>query len=480
MKCPNCGYFIQQGVVCPNCGVDAFVFKRTRNTSIRLYNKGLEQAKVRDLTGAAKSLEQSILFDKNNYIARNLLGLVYHEKGQIADALKQWIVSASIERKNNPASRYMDILQKDGRKMEKKNDAVQFYNQAISYLQQGSDDLALIQLKRALEYNDNFVEACNLMTLCCLQEKNFDRASYFVQKALKIDQYNPLALHYARELDIATNKKSFKNNADSNTVKRTDATPPAPTYRKQIRQNSFKNEVIAFLIGGISVAIVLLSLVMPALSEEKDKTIDELRTKVSSATANGNITPEELAELRKRAETLEEENEKYKAEAARQQNAALLQEASSLSENENIVEAAAKIILIDSSQFSEEELATLNTLKGSVLPQAASNLYTQGRNEFNDGNIDAAKETLENCLKYASSEDVSSADFIDDSFYYLGQIAEQKGDVATAKQYYQRILDEHPESNHVANAQNAIEQINAAQAAQAEPQPEQNTEQNNE
>ena len=38
--------------------------RKTRNTSIRLYNKGLEQAKSRDLTGAIKSLEQSILFDK--------------------------------------------------------------------------------------------------------------------------------------------------------------------------------------------------------------------------------------------------------------------------------------------------------------------------------------------------------------------------------------------------------------------------------
>ncbi len=27
MKCPNCGYFIRQGVVCPNCGVDAFIFR---------------------------------------------------------------------------------------------------------------------------------------------------------------------------------------------------------------------------------------------------------------------------------------------------------------------------------------------------------------------------------------------------------------------------------------------------------------------
>ena len=74
----------------------------------------------------------------------------------------------------------------------------------------------------------------------------------------------------------------------------------------------------------------------------------------------------------------------------------------------------------------------------------------------NEEKYDAAKENLENCLKYASSED-----FIDDTFYYLGQIAQEKNDVATAQLYYQRILDEYPDSNHAANAQNALEQLNS-------------------
>ena len=51
---------------------------------------------------------------------------------------------------------------------------------------------------------------------------------------------------------------------------------------------------------------------MPALSEQKDKTIDDLRSKVSSATANGNITPEELTELRERAEKLEKKMKNIK------------------------------------------------------------------------------------------------------------------------------------------------------------------------
>ena len=308
------------------------------------------------------------------------------------------------------------------------------------------------------------------MTLCCLQEKNFDRASYFVQKALKIDQYNPLALRYARELNIATEeKKAVKNNTvDTTTVKRTDATPSVPTYRRQTRQNNLKNEIIAFFIGGVSIAIVLLSLVMPALSEEKDKIIDDLRSKVSSASTN--ITPEELVELRQRTEALEQENEKYKSEALKQQNVTLLQEATALAEQDNVIDAANKIVLIDSSSFSEQEKAELNTLKINVLPQAASNLYTQGRNEFLNKNYDTAKEHLENCLKYAYSED-----FIDDTFYYLGQIAQEKNDMDTAKQYYQRILNEHPDSNQSANAQNALEQINTvAPEQQSEQQPDEN------
>ena len=88
MKCPNCGSNVPSGCHCPVCGVDTFVFKKARNASIRLYNAALQSAKEQDLSGAATLLEQSLIFDKNHYQARNLLGLIYLETGRIADALK--------------------------------------------------------------------------------------------------------------------------------------------------------------------------------------------------------------------------------------------------------------------------------------------------------------------------------------------------------------------------------------------------------
>ncbi len=57
-------------------------------------------------------------------------------------------------------------------------------------------------------------------------------------------------------------------------------------------------------------------------------------------------------------------------------------------------------------------------------------------------------------------------------------IAQEKNDVTAAIEYYQRIIEKYPDSNNVANAQNALEQLNATATPETEPQPEENTEQN--
>ncbi|MBR2062316.1 MAG: hypothetical protein IJ969_03275, partial [Anaerotignum sp.] len=187
MKCPNCGFEFFEGCHCPDCGVDVYVFRKTRSASIRLYNDALKLAEERDLSGAAANLEQSLIFDKNNIPARNLLGLIYCEMGRIGDALKHWIISSSMQAEGNAAVGYIDYLQKNAREMEKCNDAIRMYNQAIHYLKQGSDDLAVIQLKKSIDNNPDFLDAYNLMTLCCIEDKNAKRAQHFNEIVLKRD-----------------------------------------------------------------------------------------------------------------------------------------------------------------------------------------------------------------------------------------------------------------------------------------------------
>ena len=64
----------------------------------------------RDLTGAAESLKTSVMIHKNNIEARNLLGLVYCEMGEVVEALSQWVISKNLQPDNNPAGSYICLL----------------------------------------------------------------------------------------------------------------------------------------------------------------------------------------------------------------------------------------------------------------------------------------------------------------------------------------------------------------------------------
>ena len=48
------------------------------------YNDGLKKAQIRDLSGAIVSLKRSLQFNRENITARNLLGLVYYGRGEVA------------------------------------------------------------------------------------------------------------------------------------------------------------------------------------------------------------------------------------------------------------------------------------------------------------------------------------------------------------------------------------------------------------
>lgn len=84
MNCPRCNAkvaFVKDQ--CDNCGQSLKNYRRIVSTSNILYNKGLEQAKVRDLSGAIRSLRQSLEFNKLNTNARNLLGVIYLRKARL-------------------------------------------------------------------------------------------------------------------------------------------------------------------------------------------------------------------------------------------------------------------------------------------------------------------------------------------------------------------------------------------------------------
>ena len=153
MRCYKCGSVLSEAGFCTGCGSDVTIYKKIIKMSNTYYNMGLEKAKVRDLSGAADILRRSVRMDKKNIQARNLLGLVYYEMGEVVEALSQWVISKNIQPEKNAADEYIKDIQSNPTKLETMNMTIKKYNTALGYANENSDDLAIIQLKKVISLN---------------------------------------------------------------------------------------------------------------------------------------------------------------------------------------------------------------------------------------------------------------------------------------------------------------------------------------
>ena len=154
MKCYVCNSQLDNNSdYCLKCGADVSVYRIVVRTSNTYYNQGLEKAKVRDLTGAVDSLRTSLCINKNNIKARNLLGLVYFEMGEVVMALSEWVISKNLKPDRNVAEVYIKKVQDDPNKLELMNQAIKRFNISLRYAKEGAADMAVIQLKKVVTMN---------------------------------------------------------------------------------------------------------------------------------------------------------------------------------------------------------------------------------------------------------------------------------------------------------------------------------------
>ena len=201
MRCYRCGSVLSDSNLCNGCGADVKIYKRIIKLSNTYYNMGLEKARIRDLSGAADILRRSVRMDKKNIQARNLLGLVYYEMGEVVEALSQWVISKNIQPEKNIADDYIREVQSNPTKLESMNTTIKKYNTALSYAKEDSDDLAIIQLKKVVSLNPRLVKAYQLLALLYMKRDEYGKAKKYLTKTLAIDTKNTLSMKYMGDIE---------------------------------------------------------------------------------------------------------------------------------------------------------------------------------------------------------------------------------------------------------------------------------------
>lgn len=101
----------------------------------------------------------------------------------------------------------MELVQSNPTKLDLKNQAIKKYNIALEAANQGSYDLAVIQLKKVMSLNPNFLRAAHLLSLLYIQTGDYERARRLLKKVSKIDVSNTVTLRYFAEINAGISEE---------------------------------------------------------------------------------------------------------------------------------------------------------------------------------------------------------------------------------------------------------------------------------
>lgn len=279
------------------------------------YNLGLDKAGQRDLSGAAAALKKCLQFNKAHTDARNLLGLIYNETGEVAAALTQWIISLNFQEEDNLAEEYLRKVHAARGYLEVADQAAKKYNQALIYAQNENADLAVLLLMRILSEFPKYVKAETLLALLYIQHEDYTKAGRCLYQALKVDKYNTRAQRYMAIVKENTGraeieKRKLKNAFSHRQMQDDDIIIP-PSYKENTGWQTILNILAGLAMG----AAVIFFLVMPAskealnarhnqemqkvLSQVNDKSlqIDELDRQIAAAKQAQDAAEDSLAAL---------------------------------------------------------------------------------------------------------------------------------------------------------------------------------------
>ena len=370
MNCMNCGAFLVDKDLdyCPKCGCNVLIQKKVDYLSRKCYNEGLEKASVRDLSGAISCLKQSLMYNKHNIQARNLLGLVYFETGEVVAALSEWVISKNLQPSRNLASEYINKLQANSKKLEAINETIRKYNDALNLCREGHEDMAAIRLKKILTQNPKLIKGYHLLALVQIKEGEYNKARRTLRKAAKIDKTNTTTLRFLSEIDEQTgvstrldrqNKRSKKqvDSSESDMVIRT------PQYKEKSRVSLFFTLIAGFAAGLLAFYLLAVPAIRQGIYREANQQIVKYSDAVSS---QGAELTKAQSQAQESGDTVEAASKQIEEEKKKSSSYEALIEAYAALQQQNMDEAALKIQNVYADLLSADLKGIYNTICNST------------------------------------------------------------------------------------------------------------------
>ena len=426
------------------------------------YNDGLRKAQIRDLSGAILSLRQSLRYNKGNIAARNLLGLVYYGRGEVAEALVEWIISKNLRPRDNIANEYVQKVQDASRQLNSMDHAIQVYNQCLQLCRQGGIDMATLKLRQIIGSHPTFVKAYQLLALIYIQNGQYAKAKSLLRTAGRLDTTNAITLRYEHEVELhrgkmptKADKKKEKRRKNSVEYKDGNETIIQPAYHV-VRTIAAKFTIMNIVIGGLIGAMLVWYLIVPAVnqskSEKTNKQIIEYSEQINAMDAQISAMTRTLDNYR----------------AAGSDSEAAAQTAASTSDSyENLMAASTQY---NSGSYTDDVIAdtllnvnrdllgsagqtAYDELTGNIYPSACEIKYEAGVAALEVANYSSAIDNLSKVVRMDSAYDNGGAQL------NLGIAYLKNGDNDNAISNLQSVVQNFPDTDYAQEATNNLNTI---------------------
>jgi len=427
------------------------------------YNDGLRKANIRDLSGAIVSLRRSLQYNRSNIAARNLLGLVYYGRGDVVEALVEWILSKNFQSHDNIANYYISKVQEVPGELEEINQAVKKFNLSLDYAAQNGEDMAIIQLKKAIAVHPTYVKAYQLLALLYLKTEQYTAARQVLRTAHKLDTTDDFTLRYMHELNqirknrtvkVRENEKKDQQTVTYNIGNETIIQPVSTNFKEHTGLHTVINMLIGLVVG----VAVMWFLVMPAVNSSRQKELNkqtvEFSDQIATQDAQISALKKELEEYRSTSE--ESENAKATGESTQESYEIVMTIYMHYSDSDMSNAAMVEeLIKVNPDSLGTIGLERYNEMTEKLYPKQCEKIYSEAKDNFDAENYKDAITKLTQVLQMDEGYGDGAAKLL------LAQSYEKSGDKDQANALYQKLVEDYKDTDIATSAQAALDAQNA-------------------
>ena len=325
----------------------------------------------------------------------------------------------------------------------------------------GSEDIAIIELKKAVALNPSFNEALNLLAICYAYVGENDKAVELLNRVVEAEHNSVQAVKYLNDLEgpssyseIENRKVKKKNNpvtktkVEKNARAKSDIQKALVTIGKGLVSDPTKYILgsIVGLVAGLFIGFLVFS---SAGGDNHGDTIVDMPSQQTDTK-----TVEEDKDVAENTADKDMEIKNLSDELSYYKSVVQLFEADKLAAEKNYEAAASLLLTLKTVEMRGSEKERFDSLYKNVVPKVTDKLFNEGNKLMTSRKYEEAIEKFKKILLYGL--DVPN---MDRNLYYTGKCFTSLNDTANAIDSFQKVKDNFPGTRYAQYSENRLKDL---------------------